>query len=112
MARVERKVEVPATTSTEVDVTCDGCGAVEPKNGWSAPPSPEAQYFRSSEFEVTIEARTTMRVTVEGKTSFVGYEGDGEEAGVAWDFCPSCFKTKVRPLLETIAKPRKIKVSW
>jgi hypothetical protein len=30
----------------------------------------------------------------------------------AWDFCPSCFDQKVRPLLETIAKGRKVEETW
>lgn len=92
--------EVPAETRHRTVSVCDCCGAEQTPGepGWSA----EAKWGRDAHHEVKVES-----VHHE-----IGYEGDGGLKGIAWDFCPKCFDKKVRPLLETLAKPRKVDESW
>ena len=98
---IEKKtVEVPATTRTDEVKICDCCGArsdAEP-SAWDADPG----YYQNASSAVTVASTATR----------YGYESDGEEVGLAWDFCPPCFETKVRPLLETLSAPRKIGETW
>jgi len=92
--------DVPAHMRHHSVSVCDGCGAGQTpgESGWIAEPRWGRDAYRS--------------VTVESMHHEVGYEGDGGKEGDAWDFCPTCFEEKVRPLLMKLAKPRKVDESW
>lgn len=79
----------------------NSCGKEQTDGEW---PTTDAErgHNRAAEHEVRVSS------VILG----YGWEGDGDRNGLAWDFCPECFEGKVRPLLETIAKPRKVEESW
>lgn len=91
---IETKTEVPARVSVSHQLKCDGCGAES--KGYDSWPTDTYEAD-----QVTIE-RVKKR----------NYPETGSSIGVAWDFCPKCFDEKVRPLLEVIAKPRKVEIDW
>ena len=99
---IETTEEVPAKTLTRKHMRCDACGKEQTNREWPAEQSDYEGSYCHAAFEVTVP------MTVRG----VGYEGDGGREGVAWDFCPDCFEKHIRPLLETIAKPREVDESW
>jgi hypothetical protein len=82
-------------------IKCDVCGKERANGEW---PTTDAErgHNRVAEHEVHVSS------TILG----YGWEGNGERNGFAWDFCPTCFDDKVRPLLETLAMPRKVEESW
>lgn len=88
-----KTIEVPATTRQTQLVTCDICGAERGAIGWNS-----SGYERD---EVDVQT-----------TRFTSYPECGRERGERWDFCPSCFKDKVRPLLLTLAAPRVVESDW
>lgn len=94
---IETKRQIPAQPAHETiahHLKCDCCGAESnDSRGWND------RRFDSDEVTVTRMHREM-------------YPECGNAEGVAWDFCPKCFDEKVRPLLETIAKPRKVDESW
>jgi hypothetical protein len=90
--------QVPATTRKLTITICDCCGA-KTDDEWE---TEEDSGYQSASHEVTVESIRVNR----------GYEMDGKRTGLAWDFCPTCFDQKVRPLLETIAKARKVEETW
>lgn len=99
---IEKTTEqVPATTRTRERHVCDLCGKKTPlgDHQWAFPDG----FGHSSAM-----AEVTIRSVVEK----YGWENDGERTGEAWDFCPDCFRDRVRPLLLTLAEPRKVDESW
>lgn len=90
---------VPEHQSEREHVRCDICGAEQVDQEW---PEKKTQHYHYAKHEVTVEF----------VTRYVGYENDGAKKGEAWDFCPSCFAEKVRPLLLTLAQPRTVDESW
>jgi|1185.fasta_scaffold582630_1 hypothetical protein len=98
MSQIETTEQVPATTRTHRHIKCDICGKEQAEQQWECAP----KWGKDAHVEVTVSI-----VKVE-----VGYESDGSRDGSEWDFCPECFHDKVRPLLETLAMPRKMEESW
>jgi hypothetical protein len=90
--------QVPATTRERDIIVCDGCGTQKEGLRWHDPDRSNSMYRGT---EVTVEIKRVRN-----------YPGDGDSRADAWDFCPTCFDQKVRPLLETIAMPRKVEESW
>ncbi len=83
--------QVPATTRERTITTCDGCGANAGDGGG------DLRVFAAP-------------VTIKSEVLTLGLAH--RRVVSTWDFCPPCFDQKVRPLLETIAKARKVEESW
>lgn len=105
MSIQQQTVEVPATTRTERTTVCDICGKTNAtdnphvgESDWHAEP----KYGRDA----------YKRVVIQSTHVEIGYESDGSSEGDAWDICPGCFEERVRPLLLSLAKPRKVDISW
>lgn len=90
---------IPASVRKVMTVVCDACGAEQADSQWPA----KATWGRD-DAEAEVQVRSVVRE--------IGYECDGSIVGLEWDFCPACFENKVRPLLESVAAPRKVNESW
>ena len=78
--------------------TCDLCGREQKDRRWGA----DSKWADDAYEEVKVECTTTE----------MSRESRGEVNGEAWDFCPDCFKSMVRPLLISLVKPRKVEEDW
>lgn len=99
MSKIEKIVEVPATTRVVTErYCCDLCAATTKDTGIWPPAS-------------SSHAVNTTEVTMEVGASYGTDGGHMEET--AFDICPECFTTKLVPWLESQgAKPRTTKSDW
>lgn len=98
MSRVEKTLEVPATTRTIVEHTaCDLCGfTTKNTNNWGGKSSYDVD-------ETTIEMQQGNNYGADG----------GNIKTTEVDICPTCFEKKLIPWLRTQgAKPRVHESDW
>jgi len=53
-----------------------------------------------------------QEVTIEYIEDCYIYPIDGFKRGIAFDFCPDCFKKEILPLLKSKATPREVEYDW
>lgn len=101
---IEKTIEqVPATTRTRERHVCDLCGKKT---------EPGDREWHLSDAEAYPKRVAAADITVSSVVNRHGWESDGSREGEAWDFCPDCFRDRVRPLLVALAEPRKVDESW
>ena len=95
MSEIKRTQHVPASTRELISYSCDLCGAQTDESGlWQS----EAHVAR---FEVSVESTKRTSSTTGGAIE-----------GEAFDLCPDCFNSKVRPaLLELGLRPRNVLIT-